>query len=373
MGFFSTFSEHRKTLLATLLVAMVPLAHASKLDEQINDVISSIPSYEQDTSTNNSSFSQSTPNSSVTLDFSINAGESWDAKDREINTVTNCINGTAITGFEYFNVTLETFAGSYYSEAVLYFSDSNLGDNGIRLVVGSGNASAGTASFSSAELIDISDIGREDVVSLSDNKFFLQFYEIIDDARNAVDARYISGQVKVYGADLVIADNCEYSNGNSILEADLSVTYEAGQVDAVIGDSISFEMKISNNSANEAKNIVIANQLSANQQFINLSCNDGTVIDDTDGASLSMVNLQNIPADSSITCLLNSEVTANGDIKNQVTVISDNDSNVSNNSASTTIFGFGVVVPANNWLALLLLILGVIIFSRRSHLGSSQR
>jgi len=356
----SIFCKNSKIMMTALLVSMVSLAYADK-DDQIDSIISAIT--DSRIANTNEDSQLSTPNSFVALDFSFHTAESWDEKDQPKNIITNCINGDSITGFEYSDITIETVAGSYFSEAVIYFSDSNLGDNGIQLTVGSGNEASGTAVFNSNGILDISDFGNEDVISLADGQFFIQFYEKIDDSQDAIDARFTGGVLKVWGKDLLVSSSCPFVAG-AIVEPDLSVEYTLNQSSdgSSIGNRLSYEITINNTGGSEATNVVIENDFSAKLRLSEMSCDDGTA---TEGIDIAVVNVQNIAQDSSLHCTLDAIVISYGEISNSVTVRSDNDSDTSNNSATIVINGAALVIPVNNYLGLLLLIMGLMYFVRK--------
>ena len=355
-----SLSKHCKIVLIAMLLATVSYAfannkHGSQLVSAVNanDKLSIEDTFDI----------RSTPNSFVALDFSIQAGESWDAEDKPSNITINCINGDAITGFEYNNVTIETFAGSYFSEAIIYFSDSN-GEDGLRLAIGALNDTAGVETFSSNGVIDISDIGFDDVVSLNDSKFLMQFYEIVDDVQNAIDARFTNGVLKVWGINLEASNNCPFVEAVVLEVADLSIDYvfAANKVNFV-GEEISFDISINNVGGTEATNIVLTNNLSEKLQFLALDCSDGTVISEGDSSTF---DLPDIAAAGSLSCALKSQVIASGQIFNDISINSDIDSDTSNNSANMEISGAAVAVPVNNSLALLLLAFGLLFLVRYS-------
>ncbi|VAW33998.1 hypothetical protein MNBD_GAMMA01-890 [hydrothermal vent metagenome] len=333
---------------------------ANKDGEQITEILSAI------TNNNSSQTSGATgsiaPNSSVTLDFSITTAESWDGKNQPKNVIVNCINGEFITGFEYSNLTLTTVGGSYLSEAVIYFSDSTNGDDGIRLTAGVANESSGTGIFNSDGILDLTDTGNVDIVSLQNNQFNIQFYEIIDDAVDAIDARFTNGTLTVWGVDLVATDSCQFVAGKT--GTDLSVEYTIDSTGFYrIGDSLEFDLAINNNGGIAATNVVLANTLSTKLQFTEMSCDDGT--NTTDVADIAMMGVQDIAANSSLQCVLNASIVSAGQIINSVTVTADNDSDTGNNFASLAIGGAVAIIPVNNLFALVLLVFGLLFFARK--------
>jgi hypothetical protein len=357
---FKNNRYYKSLALTLMLLALVSVAFAKKNGNQITQVISSIG--------NTSSLvnkSSSSSNSSVTFDFSLETGESWDEKDNTNNLLTNCFNGTAITGFEYSNITIETVGGSFYSEAVLYFSSSNNGDDGIQLTIGSGNESSGTTSFSSNGLLDITDTGNLDVFSLADRKFNLQIYEKIDDVPNSIDAKFIDGSLQIFGEDLIINDNCPFVL-NSSSDADLSVTHSSEIIDQnQIGSSIQILIDVTNNSSeNNATNVRLNSTLSDNLIFTQASCDDSN--NSADANEIMALSVNDIPPDATLQCTLTADITETGEYTNDLIVLSDNDPNISNNNILITVRGpAAIVVPANNLITLLLLAFALFYTSRK--------
>jgi len=293
-------------------------------------------------------------NSFVELDFSLTQGESWDTKDQANNMVLNCINGSFITGFETSNVVIETVGISYFSEAIIYFSDSSQGSNGIEFAVGAGNNNSGSYSFSTNSLLDISDTGNPDVESLGDNQFFLQFYEVTDDIPNGIDARFTGGKLKVWGVDLETTPNCPFVA--TVAEADISVEYSSDKNNGTfVGDYLAFELTGSNNSANTAINVLVENSLSESLQFIDISCDNG--FSTTDATAAQSIALGDVAANSSFICTTTAEVLNLNDINASVNITSDNDGDLSNNSMTLVIMATAQAVPASNWFMLSVLFL----------------
>ncbi len=306
---------------------------------------------------------RSTPNSFVALDFSLQNAESWDSRDRPVNQVFNCMNGDSITGFEFSNVTIETFAGSFFSEAVIYFSDSDRGDDGIRFIIGANNPNSGTNTFSSDGIIDITDLGIDDVVSRNDDQFFMQFYEETDDISGVVDARYTQGILKVWGIDLIPVEGCPFIEMEA-QEPDLSVTYSVSDDsdEPTVGNVIDFDIAITNQGTGIADNIMIQHQLSPKLRFKDFSCDDGSQFGDDN----ALMSVDNIEPNSTLQCTLSALILTFGEITNDITVQANNDSDVNNNDASITINGAPVVIPVNNWLALLLLLSAMALITWRT-------
>lgn len=306
---------------------------------------------------------RSTPNSFVALDFSIQNAESWDTRDKPVNQVFNCVNGETITGFEFNNVTIETFAGSFFSEAVIYFTDSNRGDDGIRFIIGANNPNPGTDTFNSNGIIDITDLGANDIVSQNDGKFFMQFYEETDDLTGVADARYTNGILKIWGIDLEPSNDCPFIEA-VVEQPDLSVDYNISQTSdaSVIGNSITFDVAISNNGNGVATNVMIEHELSSKLSLSDFSCDDGSSFDNVE----SPINVNNIEANMTLNCSLEATIIAFGEISNSIRVQTNDDSDTSNNSAILVIMGAAVIIPVNNLLALLVLMMAVIFFTRKN-------
>jgi hypothetical protein len=302
----------------------------------------------------------STPNSSVTLDFSLATGESWDAIGSSNIVVSNCFNGKSITAFEYTNVTIQTEGSSFFSEAIMYFSSSANEDDGlnaIKLKVGTDNETSGTASFSSPGILDLTDSGQPDIFSLPDNKFNLQFYEHIDDVVDAIDARFINGELKVYCVDLTANESCPFINGvtNSVPLADLSVnhTAEISGVDQ-IGSSLEYVVSVLINSPDySAINVRISSALSSNLTFTQATCDDGT--NTMIANDIILLAVSDIAANATLQCTLTAEITEVGEYTNNLTILSDNDPDTNNNSAIIINGPAAIAVPINNFLTLLIL------------------
>lgn len=358
-----SISKHFKTVLTAMLLATVSFVYAdNKHDNQVTQIVSAVNTGDKHIAESKIDI-RSTPNSFVALDFSIQAGESWDAEDKPANIIAHCINGDTITGFEYNNVTIQTFGGSYFSEAIIYFSDSN-GEDGLRLAIGALHETSGTETFSSTGIVDITDIGLDDVESLANDKFIMQFYEIVDDAQNAIDARFTNGVLKVWGIDLEVSNDCPFAKAIVAETADLSIKYVfADENINFVGEEISFDITIDNMGGTEATNIVLTNNLSAKLRFVALNCSDGTVVSEGDSRSF---DLPNIATGGSLSCSLKSQVLEAGQIFNDISISSDIDSDLSNNFADMEISGAAIAVPVNNNLMLLLLAFSLLFLVRYS-------
>jgi len=353
----STFTLIKKTsLLVAILLFIVPVS-ASKLDEQIKDIVSTRDDYYSINSSNDPN--RTTPDSFVELDFSISTAESWDSYNRPKNTVTNCINGDSITGFEYTNVKLTTVGTSFLSEAVIYFSNSANGTDGVRLTLGAGNENSGTAFFSSNGIIDLTDSGNVDIVSLQDNIFNIQFYEKIDDISDQVDARFTSGTLKVHGTNLSEVEGCPFINGKGGATTDISIQYSGDSPSSFqLGDTLNFEFTITNGNT-IANNVSVTNTLSPQLDFVGATCDDGTVLNDL--AEFNNFAVEDLFPNAVLTCSLNTTISGAGFIENTVFVDASNESNYNNNTATINLQGAMVVVPISYAaLSILLLLLWLI-------------
>lgn len=354
--------KYLQAMLTAFLLCSTLSVFASKYDTHVEELYSTV---RKSTAviTNPSNTIKSTPNSFVVLDFSKKIAESWDNKNKPSNMVAHCINGDLITGFEYFNIKIETVGRSFFSEAEIVFSDSSAGENNIILSIGSINETFGTAVFNSNGISDITDLGHSDVASLADKKFIMQFYETIDDRNDEIDARYTDGLLKIWGINLTGEENCPFiSSTQGIANADLSVEYNLTAAKSLIGDSISFDIIVTNSGVGEATTVVLENTLSPNLQFVQLTCDDGTSVSSPD--PISSVNVINIPAAGILNCALSATISSSGSIQSTVNVTASNDLDVTNNSAAI-VFAGANVIPINNSLALLLLIFGLLLFAKK--------
>jgi uncharacterized repeat protein (TIGR01451 family) len=349
-----------KTIALSLMVSTVVFADKQSIQDA--QTISS-PNHLNSTSV------RSDPNSFVSLNFALGEAESWDAKGSQNNIISHCIKGSIITGFEYTNVRIQTVEPSYFSEAALYFSNSNSESEGVQLIIGNENSS-GTAFFSSDGILDITDFNNEDIVSLSDNQFLIQFYERVDDVQNAIDARFTNGEMKVWGVDLEASNDCPFVETSN--ESDLSVTYTfADNQDVRVNSHIEFKINISNNGNTEATNVTIENTLSTKILLNSMSCDDGTSVTSTD--DFSLVHVQNIASNSELNCSINTVIQHYGQISNSIAVNSTNDTNTDNNSANLSISGALAIVPINNPVALLILLLLIVTISIQYKTKLSQK
>ncbi len=361
--------KYFQALLASILLSVTTLVFA---DDQTQSVFSTIGNTQTSTSSQNQT-TNNAPNSSVSLDFSKTTAESWDEKDQPANMIVQCINGDTITGVEYTNVTIETVGSSFFSEAVIYFSDSNDNAQGLKLQIGSGNESSGVAVFNSNGIVDITDSGNLDIVSLADNKFIIQFFENIDDEQGAIDARFTNGILKVWGVDLTAVEGCPFNSSTQGQQgSDLAVEYRlsttgksisASSKTGTLGDTLVFDIIVTNNSPIGAVGVVIENTLSSNLDFVQFSCDDGTNVNSP--ASIASVNVNDIAGMGTLNCTLSATIAASGTIDNSVTVTATNDPGGVNNTAAIVLAGAHIVVPMNNVFTLLLMFSGLLLLARK--------
>jgi uncharacterized repeat protein (TIGR01451 family) len=223
--------------------------------------------------------------------------------------------------------------------------------------------------FNSNGIVDITDSGNLDVISLSDKKFLMQFYEKVDDVQDAIDARFTNGLLKIWGVNLTASDTCPFKSATTGLQnADLSVTYSLTPAaksvaeKAAIGDMLSFDIVVTNNVGLTAIGVAIQNTISPKLDYNQFSCDDGTSV--SSPASIANVSVMDIPGFGTLNCTLTATVNATGAITNSVSVTATNDPGGVNNSASITLAS-SAIVPINNKFALLLLIFGLLVFARK--------
>ncbi|MBL4772721.1 MAG: hypothetical protein JKX98_03705 [Alcanivoracaceae bacterium] len=184
-----------KLLTTTMLLAgAITFASAGKFDQPSKNRFEAISANDANVGVS------STPNSSVTLDFSLVAGASWDGLDDPSNVIANCVSGDSITGFSWTDLTLETEGASWLSEAVILFSDS-AGGQGIAFTLSATNA-PGVEVSSSAGIVDLTDLALPDIVALADGMLQVQLYEDFDDADDVIDANFTSGTMRIFGTNL---------------------------------------------------------------------------------------------------------------------------------------------------------------------------
>jgi hypothetical protein len=137
----------------------------------------------------------------IVVNYDISGAESWDdygAATNEIHVVDvasliGLPSGTAVTmnGIGW-DVTIETVGYSWLSEATMYFDDNIAPDGtGLFLTPGVADNFAGTGTYSSGGIIDLSDAGIDNV-ALPDGLLRLEFYESYDDVTGQVDANYLA-------------------------------------------------------------------------------------------------------------------------------------------------------------------------------------
>lgn len=139
------------------------------------------------------------PTASGTFNVDLSSVASWDALSDSSNQillvdVNAALGGVAgagatMTGIGWDN-SLSTVGGSWLSEAVMYFDDNIAPDlSGLFLTTGVGEDFAGTNSYSSGGILDLSDNGIPDI-ALADGILRIEFFENFDDVADAIDAFY---------------------------------------------------------------------------------------------------------------------------------------------------------------------------------------
>lgn len=200
----------KEKLIIGLLMAATFAASAGKVDQASTSLLSRAANNAAPVGIN------STPDSSVTIDFSVLTGESWDAQGSPNNVIGSCVLGGTITGIEWTNVEVATVGLSWLSEATMLFSDS-AGGGGISLSVGNGDDFAGTSTYSSGGIIDFTDNALPDIVALGDGLLPIEFFEGFDDAANAIDANFTAGTVTIWGIGLTPDPACQFAAAAVVL------------------------------------------------------------------------------------------------------------------------------------------------------------
>lgn len=137
----------------------------------------------------------------VVINYDISGAESWDGygeatnevREIDVAALIGLPSGTAVTfnGIGW-DVTIDTVGESWLSEATMYFDDNIDPDGtGLFLTPGVGDDEAGTGTYSSGGLIDLSDNGIDNV-ELPNGLLRLEFYESYDDVTGEVDANYLA-------------------------------------------------------------------------------------------------------------------------------------------------------------------------------------
>ena len=136
------------------------------------------------------------------VNYDISGAESWDDYGDSDNMVL-VIDTAAMLGLptgtqtEFhgigWDVTIATVGGSWLSEAKMYFDDNIAPDGtGLFLTPGAGDNNAGTATYTSGGVVDLSDNGISDLI-LPDGMLRLEFYESYNDYVDSIDANYLQG------------------------------------------------------------------------------------------------------------------------------------------------------------------------------------
>jgi len=146
--------------------------------------------------------------------------------------------------------------------------------------------------------------------------------------------------------------------------ADLSVEYslnEAANNINHVGGTLIFDIVVANSGDGDATNVAIESDLSTNLRFKEMSCDDGTNVD----SMIASIAVQDIAAGSTLSCTLDAVIIDYGAINTSISVASDDDDDLNNNSATLVINGAVRVIPVNNFMALLLLVFGMMLFARK--------
>lgn len=137
------------------------------------------------------------PTASGTFTVDLSNAESWDALSDgsnmvmlvDVNAALGGVGAASMTGIGWDN-SISTVGGSWLSEAVMYFDDNIAPDlSGLFLTTGVGDDFAGTASYSSGGILDLSDNAIPDI-ALADGILRIEFFENFDDTADAIDAFY---------------------------------------------------------------------------------------------------------------------------------------------------------------------------------------
>ena len=135
------------------------------------------------------SIADGTPDSMLSVDYS--GVNSWDGQASPNNEIVSSLlgSGAILTGVGW-NVTIATVGASWLSEVVLNLS----GDGGdLFLTVAVGDDFAGTSSYASGGIVDITDAGLGNSPAFPDGSFPVEVFESFDDVVDAIDATYQSG------------------------------------------------------------------------------------------------------------------------------------------------------------------------------------
>ncbi|NEP88272.1 MAG: hypothetical protein F6K18_16345 [Okeania sp. SIO2C2] len=139
--------------------------------------------------------------------FDISGTNSWDNlgdSDNEVLTLDiadafGLGSGSAVNLFGVdWDLTIETFGGSWLSEAVILFSDTN-GNSLFSLTAGAGNSVPGTETF-----VDSGSFLTP--IFLADGLVNIEFYESFDDVGDAIDATYLDTSTLTFHIESEPAD-----------------------------------------------------------------------------------------------------------------------------------------------------------------------
>lgn len=343
--------KNKIALTLTSLVLAASAVTAGKFDQASGNTI-------QATNSNAPIVINSVPNSSVTIDFGYLTGDSWDGQDNPNNVIADCITGGSVTGFEWTNVTIATVGASWLSEARMLFSDT-AGANGITLSLGNGDNVAGTMTYSSGGIIDLTDNALPDIVPGGDGIIRLQLFESFDDVANTIDANYTSGTVDVYGINLVATPGpgC----GFVVPSADLvlTLTNDATGVLAT-GDTVIFTQTLNNNGPDAATNTMVSSTLSVGLDYVSDDC--GATVT---GQNLTW-NVGTLANGATTVCNITTTVSGFGSLTLDATAVADEaDSVPANNAGVSGVNGPAMIIPTIGQWGLLIMMLSLFFVGRR--------
>lgn len=137
-------------------------------------------------------------NGTTTMVVDLSGEQSWDGLGDGSNTVllVPLGAGASMTGIGW-DCSISTVGGSWLSEARLYFDGSDQDLSGLFLAPGIADGTAGTGSYSSGGILDLTDNGIPDIPVGGDGNLWIELYESFDDVPDAVDADWTAGGVTV--------------------------------------------------------------------------------------------------------------------------------------------------------------------------------
>jgi hypothetical protein len=117
--------------------------------------------------------------------------QSMDLQGAALNTIISQAVGASasVIGIGW-DVTIETFEGSWRSEATVGLDNSDGAGPLVTLRPGSADTSAGTGNYSSEGIVYFADNMIPDIPILGDGNLYLEFYETYDDESGVADAEW---------------------------------------------------------------------------------------------------------------------------------------------------------------------------------------